>query len=235
MENKIYQIGVIGLGDISAVYLNNLKLYDNVALLACAARHLEKAEAAAQRYGIPRAYANAAELLADPDVDIVLNLTLPEAHGPINLAALQAGKHVYTEKPLAATLPEAAAIMQEAEARGLYVGCAPDTFLGGRLQACRALIDDGTIGEVFGVGAYVVSHGHEWHHPNPDFFYQPGAGPLLDIGPYYVTALLSLLGPVKTCSALSTRAFDTRTIESSPPRRNYSGHRRHPHCRQPGI
>ncbi len=216
--SKIFQIGVVGLGDISAVYLDNLKKYDNVALLACASRGLDKAQTIADAHEIPCAYKDVDALIADPDIDIILNLTVPEVHGAINLAALRAGKHVYSEKPLAATLAEATEIMDEAERRGLYVGCAPDTFLGGRLQACRELIDNDSIGRVIGAGAYVVSHGHEWHHPNPDFFYQPGAGPLLDIGPYYMTALLALLGPVKRCSAMSSRAFDKRTIETLPRR-----------------
>ena len=159
-------------------------------LLACSCRSLKKAKQLAKVHDIPRPYGSTAELLADSDIDVVLNLTLPEVHGPITLAALEAGKHVYTEKPLAKNRDEGAAIMALAGAKNLVVGSAPDTFLGGRLQACRALIDSGKIGRITGASAFVVSHGHEWHHPNPDFFYQPGAGPLLDIGPYYMTLCL---------------------------------------------
>jgi len=211
------RVGVIGIGDISNVYLNNLKNYpDVVEVVACASRGLEKAQRKAAEHNIPKAYASADELIAAPDIAIVLNLTIPEVHARYNLAALNAGKHVYSEKPLAATFAEGKAIMDLAKEKGLYVGCAPDTFLGGRLQTCRKLIDDGTLGEIKGASAFVVSHGHEWHHPNPNFFYQPGAGPLLDIGPYYMTALLSLLGPVKSICAMSNRAYDTRTIQTEP-------------------
>ena len=185
-------------------------------MLGCAGRSLEKAQAKAKQHGIERAYANADALIADADIDIILNLTLPAAHAEINLNALRAGKHVYTEKPLAATLEEGKDILELARERGLMVASAPDTFLGARLQTCRKLIDEGVIGEVTAASAFVLTHGHEWFHPNPEFFYQQGAGPLLDIGPYYVTALLSLLGPVKRCSAMSRKTFATRTIHSEP-------------------
>ncbi|NDL67263.1 Gfo/Idh/MocA family protein [Anaerotalea alkaliphila] len=213
---KKFKVGVLGLGDISDVYISNLQNYAIVEVAACASRGLEKAQAKAARHGIPKAYASPAELLSDPEIDIILNLTLPEVHGSLNLAALEAGKHVYSEKPLAATLEEAKKVMDLAKRKGLSVCCAPDTFLGSRLQTCRQLIDEGRIGRVTGAAAFVVSHGHEWHHPNPDFFYRRGAGPLLDIGPYYITALLSLLGPVRSCCAMANRAFDRRTIESEP-------------------
>jgi len=213
---KTFMVGVIGIGDISDVYIRNLQKYPIVKVLACAGRSLDKAQAKALQHGIERSYANAAELIADPDIDIVLNLALPAVHAEINLAALRAGKHVYTEKPLAATLEDGRTIMDLARARGLTVASAPDTFLGARLQTCRKLIDDGVIGEVTAACAFVVSHGHEWFHPGPEFFYQHGGGPLLDIGPYYVTALLSLLGPVKRCSAMAKKTFSTRTIESEP-------------------
>lgn len=213
---KTFNVGVIGIGDISDVYIRNLQKYGIVKVLACAGRSLVKAQEKAKLHCIERPYACAAALIADVDIDIVLNLTLPNAHAEINLAALKAGKHVYTEKPLAATLEEGRAILELAHANGLMVASAPDTFLGARLQTCRKLIDDGVIGEVTAASAFVVSHGHEWFHPGPEFFYQPGAGPLLDIGPYYVTALLSLLGPVKRCSAMARKTFLTRTVHSEP-------------------
>lgn len=214
-----FNVGVIGIGDISDVYIANLKHYaDIVEVLACAGRSLDNAQRKAAEHGIPKAYADAGALIADPEVHIVLNLTVPAAHAELNLAALRAGKHVYTEKPLAATVAEGAQIIALASERGLRVGCAPDTILGGRLQTCRRLIDDGTIGDIVGASAFVVSHGHESFHPNPDFFYQPGGGPLLDIGPYYMAALLSLLGPATRCSAMARRTFSTRTIVSEPRR-----------------
>jgi predicted dehydrogenase len=211
-----FNVGVIGIGDISDVYIRNLQTYGIVRVLACAGRDLAKAQAKALEHGIPRAYATPSELIADPDVHIVLNLTVPAVHAEWTMAALQAGKHVYTEKPLATTVADAQQILALATERGLVVGCAPDTFLGGRLQTCRQLIDSGRIGEVTGASAFVVSHGHEWFHPNPAFFYQPGGGPLLDIGPYYITALVALLGPATRCCAMARRGTATRTIQSEP-------------------
>ena len=190
---KKLRVGVIGIGDISNVYLNNLKKYDAVEVVACASRGLEKAQRKAAEHGIPKAYASGMELIADPDIDLVLNLTTPQAHYEYNLAALKAGKHVYTEKPLAMTFAEGKELVELAKEKGLLIGCAPDTFLGGRLQNIRELIDSGRLGRITGGGAWFVGHGHEFHHPAPAFFYQPGAGPLYDMGPYYVTALLSLL------------------------------------------
>jgi len=215
---KTFNVGIIGIGDISDVYIKNLKKYDVVEITACASRGLDKAQKKAAQFEIPKAYANGFELIADPEIDIILNLTTPAAHFELNKAALLAGKHVYTEKPLAATFAEAKTLIDLAADKGMYLGSAPDTFLGSRLQTCRELIDKGTIGEIVGAGAFVVSHGHEWFHPNPDFFYQIGGGPLLDIGPYYMTALLSLLGPIKTCAGMARRTFDRRVIESEPRR-----------------
>src|SRR5262249_40349917 len=146
----------------------------------------------------------------------VLDLTTPDAHASVNFAAIRAGKHVYTEKPLAATFTAAHALVEAAREAGVRVGGAPDTFLGARLQTCRARRADGRLGDGAGAGAFVVSHGHEWPHPSPAFFSQPGAGPLMDIGPYYVQALLSLLGPVEAVAGMASRTYATRTIESQP-------------------
>ncbi|MGJ9384799.1 Gfo/Idh/MocA family protein [Salipaludibacillus sp. CF4.18] len=213
---KKFNVGVIGIGDISDVYLDNLKKYDIVNVVACAGRSLDKAGKKAEQHAIPKAYATSQELIEDPDIDIILNLTVPAVHAELTMQALNAGKHVYSEKPLAATLEEAERILALAKEKGLYVGCAPDTFLGGRLQTCRKIIDEGRIGEVTAATAFVVTPGPEMFHPNPDFFYKPGGGPLLDIGPYYMTTLLSLLGPVKSCCAMSKRTRLKRTIESEP-------------------
>jgi predicted dehydrogenase len=211
-----FNVGVIGIGDISDVYINNLKTYDVVKVVACAGRDLEKARRKADAHGLRKAYATPQALVSDPEIDIVLNLTLPGVHAELTMMALEAGKHVYTEKPLAATFQEGRQVLDFAKGRGLTVCCAPDTFLGGRLQTCRKLIDDGSIGEVTAASAFVVSHGHEWFHTSPDFFYKRGAGPLLDIGPYYVTALVSLLGSAKRCAAMSKRTFGRRIVESEP-------------------
>jgi predicted dehydrogenase len=212
-----YGVGIVGTGDIFRVYAENLQRYpDIVHVTGCTGRDPERARLRAAELGLPRAYATVGELLADPAVDIVLDLATPDAHALVNLAAVRAGKHVYTEKPLAATFAEAAHVVDAARAAGVRVGGAPDTFLGSRLQTCRALLDDGRLGDVVGASAFVVSPGHEWHHPSPAFFYQPGAGPLMDIGPYYVQALLSLLGPVEAVAGMARRTSATRTIESQP-------------------
>lgn len=213
---KSFNVGVLGIGDISDVYINNLKKYGIVNVMACAGRDIEKARQKAAQHGMAKAYATPEELIADPSIDIILNLTPPAVHAELTLAALRAGKHVYTEKPLATTLADGERILALARERNLMVACAPDTFLGGRLQTCRKLIDEGRIGDITGASAFVVSHGHEWFHPNPAFFYQTGGGPLLDIGPYYLTALLSLLGPATRCCAMAKRTFNTRTVESAP-------------------
>ena len=214
-----FGVGVVGIGDISDVYLTNLARYgDVVRVVGCAGRDLDKARRKAAQHGLPKAYATAGELFADDEIEIVLDLATPDAHATLNLAALQAGKHVYSEKPLAATFAESRELLAVADAAGLRVGSAPDTFMGGRLQTCRRLIDDGRLGEIVGASAFFVSPGHEWHHPSPAFLYGPGAGPVLDIGPYYVTALLSLLGPVASVTAMASRTSPRRTIENGPRR-----------------
>ncbi|MCI1305561.1 MAG: Gfo/Idh/MocA family oxidoreductase [Lachnospiraceae bacterium] len=214
---KKFRLGVIGLGDISNAYLTNLQKFpDEVELTGCACRSLEKAQRKAEQYGFRKAYASGDELLADPEIDIVLNLTIPETHYYYNLAAIKAGKHVYSEKPLAATFEEGKEIVDLAKEKGLYVGCAPDTFMGARLQTFRRLIDEGVTGKIIAGTANCVCHGWEWFHPNPAFFYQPGAGPVLDIGPYYFTALLSLLGPVESVCAMGCRPQDERMIYGGP-------------------
>lgn len=211
------RIGVIGLGDICHAYLSNLQKYpDEVELYACACRSLQKAEAKKEQYGFKKAYASGDELLQDPDVDAVLNLTIPAVHYYYNIAALRAGKHVYTEKPLAATFAEGREIMEVAAEKGLYVGCAPDTFMGARLQTFRRLIDEGVTGKIVAGMANCICRGWEWFHPNPEFYYQKGAGPVLDIGPYYMTALLSLLGPVDTVTAMGVQPQQERMIYSEP-------------------
>ena len=210
-----YNVGLLGCGDICDIYFANCINSEILNMAACASLHEEKARKKALEYGIPKA-CSMDDLINDPQIDIILDLTIPEVHAKFNLAALEAGKHVYSEKPLAATLEDAQKIIALAKAKGLRVGCAPDTFLGGRLQTCRKAIDEGLIGEPTAAAAFVVSPGHEWHHPNPDFFYKPGGGPLLDIGPYYLTALVSLLGPVRRCCGFSKITFPERTIFYGP-------------------
>ncbi len=154
------------------------------------------------------------ELLADPEVDIVLNLTVPAVHASVNEQALKAGKHSYCEKPFALNYKEGAKTLKEAQKRKLRLGCAPDTVLGGGIQTCRKLIDEGAIGTPIAATANMKSHGPEGWHPNPDFFYQPGGGPLFDMGPYYLTSLVTMLGPVKSVMASSTVTFKERMVGS---------------------
>jgi predicted dehydrogenase len=208
-------VGIVGCGNISGIYLEAGKKWGILNIVACADIDLPRAQAQAAKYGIPKA-CSVAELLADPSIDIVVNLTVPQAHAQVALAALASGKSVYNEKPLALDREQARRMLDLAREKGLRVGCAPDTFLGGGLQTCRKLIDDGIIGEPIGASAFMMSHGPEGWHPNPDFFYQPGAGPMFDMGPYYLTALTSLLGPVRRVTGSTRVSFPERVISSEP-------------------
>ena len=208
-------IGIIGCGNISSTYLNAPRLFGNLRITSCADIDLARARVQAEKFGIPRA-CSVEELLADPDVEVVINLTVPTAHAEISLAALAANKSVYSEKPLATTCADGQAILQAAQEKGLRVGCAPDTFLGGGLQTCIKLINDGAIGTPVAATAFVVNHGMEGWHPDPFFFYQPGAGPLFDLGPYYLTALIAMLGPISRITGSSRITFPERTITSAP-------------------
>jgi predicted dehydrogenase len=207
-------IGVIGCGNISDSYLKGAARSKLLRVKAVADVQPEAAQARAREYGVAAVDVDA--LLADPDIAIVVNLTIPAAHAPVSLQILEAGKHVYLEKPLATRFADARPVMQAAAAKGLRIGCAPDTFLGAGHQASRYAIDAGRVGEPVGGAAAVLSHGMEHWHPNPAFFYQHGGGPIHDLGPYYVTQLVNLLGPVARVSAEASTAFKTRTISSEP-------------------
>ena len=205
----VTHVGIIGCGNISSAYVNGCRAFEHLRLAAVADIRPEVAQARAAEYGL--ACAGSVEaLLADPDIDIVVNLTVPDAHAAVSLAILEAGKHVYSEKPLAVERAGGRAILDAAAARGLRVGCAPDTFLGGGLQTCRKLIDDGAIGRPVAAVAFMLGHGPEGWHPNPAFFYRRGAGPLFDMGPYYLTALIHLLGPVERVAAMARASFAER-------------------------
>lgn len=206
-------IGIIGAGNISSIYLENAARFRNTRVQAIADLNLDRARAQAEKYGVPEVL-SVEELLNHPDIVAVVNLTIPAAHADIALQAVRAGKHVYNEKPLSIRLEEAQQLLQEAGEQGLRVGCAPDTFLGGGLQNARKLLDEGAIGEVIGFHAAMLSRGPERWHPDPEFFYQPGAGPLFDMGPYYLTAIAALLGPVASVSGFSRASFPERTIRS---------------------
>ena len=209
------KVGIMGCGKISGIYLENSAKLDGLEVVACADLMPERAQSQAEAHGVPKAY-TPDELLGDPEVEVVLNLTVPAVHAEVSMAALGAGKHVYTEKPLAVDLEDGRRMLDFAGERCLLVGCAPDTFLGGGLQTCRKLIDEGAIGEPVAATAVMMSHGPEDWHPDPDFFYQPGAGPMFDIGPYYLTALATLIGPVRRVSGSARATFPERTITSDP-------------------
>ena len=209
------RVGLIGCGRISDIYIQNCQTFPEIDLAACASLDITESRAKAAAYGIPKV-CTPQNIFDDPTIEAVLNLTIPAAHAEISLAALRAGKHVYAEKPLATSLDQGQAILDLAQAKGLLVGNAPDTFMGGRWQSCRALIDQGVIGKPIGAQVFVGTHGVERHNPNPDFYYQTGGGPLLDLGPYYLTALVFLLGPLSRVSGLARRTFDRRQIENGP-------------------
>jgi len=210
-------IGFVGCGDISGIYLTNItSLFKDLKIIGVVDLIRERSEKAAKEYNISKVYNDMHELFADPEIDIVLNLTRPYEHYDVSIAALKAGKHLYSEKPLGASLDEANKIMALAKEKNLYVGGAPDTFLGAGLQTCRKLIDEGEIGDVFGASAYMVCRGHESWHPDPEFYYKYGGGPMLDMGPYYLTAMVSLLGAVKTVTGMTKISLGERLITSQP-------------------
>lgn len=207
-------IGIIGTGNISDAYLKAAPGFPVLRVVACADINMEAAQAKAAAYGIEALEVSA--LLADPRIGIVLNLTTPQHHVSVGLQAIAAGKHVYSEKPLAVEMADAARLVDAAAKAGLRAGCAPDTFLGGSHQTARAALDAGLIGEVVAGSAAMMVPGHEIWHPNPDFYYQPGGGPMLDMGPYYLTCLVNMLGPVAAVTGAVKAAYQTRTIGSGP-------------------
>ena len=213
-ESKV-KVGVVGCGNISGIYFTNAKKLKDIEVVAVADLVRERAEAKAKEFGIGRV-CRVKEMLADPEIEIILNLTIPKAHASVALAALRAGKSVYNEKPLAIRLEDGRRILRLAKSKGLRVGCAPDTFLGGGMQTCRKLIDDGAIGRPVAATAFMLCHGHESWHPDPEFYYQVGGGPMFDMGPYYLTALVSLMGPVKRVTGSARITFPKRTITSAP-------------------
>lgn len=207
-------IGIIGCGNISAAYLRLAPAFRGLQVRAVADMNMAAAQARAEEFDTRAQSVD--DLLANPDIDVVINLTIPDAHFAVSKAILAAGKHVYSEKPLTLTLAEGLELRALAAAKGLAVGCAPDTFFGGAHQLARALIDEGRIGTITAGGAAVLSHGMEHWHPNPDFFFLPGGGPMLDMGPYYIANLINLIGPVRRVAALTSAASPTRTISSEP-------------------
>ncbi|EJJ30731.1 Gfo/Idh/MocA family protein [Rhizobium sp. CF142] len=207
-------VGIIGCGNISTTYFSLSPLFKGLKVLACADINVQAAKQRAEEYSVKAQTIE--ELLANDEIDVVVNLTIPDAHYPVSKAALEAGKHVYSEKPLVLSLEQGEELRRIAKEKGLSVGCAPDTFLGGAHQLARKFVDDGGIGRITSGACYVMGPGMEMWHPNPDFFFLPGGGPILDMGPYYIANLINLIGPVKRVGGMTSMASETRTITSQP-------------------
>ena len=208
------RVGIIGCGNISETYFECQNLFNNFNVVACADINIEAAKSSAEKYNV-KAF-SVDDILANDDIDVIINLTIPAAHKEIIMKSLNAGKHCFSEKPLAMNFNEGLEISELASSKNLYVGCAPDTFLGAAGQKARSLIEDKKIGDVV-LGTFnLMSHGMEHWHPNPDFFFKPGAGPVFDVGVYYITQLVNLIGPIKSISSLSGTATPERTITSEP-------------------
>lgn len=212
--SKTYGVGILGAGVISTSYLRLAPLFKGLEVRAVADIIPEAAKTRAEEFDTVAQTPD--EMLANSELDIIVNLTIPEVHYQITKQILSAGKHAYSEKPLVLSVEEGLDLKKESEARGLQVGCAPDTFLGGAHQQARHIIDGNEIGQITSGTCHVMSAGMEAWHPNPDFFFRPGAGPVLDVGPYYVANLINLVGPVKRVTAFANAAQSERTIGSGP-------------------
>lgn len=211
------RIGIVGIGAISGIYLENIThLFRDIEIIGVCDLIRERAENAQKKYSIPKLYENMHELFADPEVDIVLNLTRPYEHFEVTKGALLAGKPVYTEKPLGASWEEGLELVRLAEEKGLWIAGAPDTYMGAGIQTCRKLIDSGAIGDIVGATAFMTCRGHETWHPDPAFYYKYGGGPMLDMGPYYITALVNLIGGVRRVGGMTSVPFRERLITSQP-------------------
>jgi predicted dehydrogenase len=211
---KKVKVGIIGCGKISAAYFKGCKAFQILDVAACSDINMACAEEAGKEYGC--AAVQAKDMLANPEIEIVVNLTIPKVHAEVDIAALEAGKHVYSEKPLSVSREEGKKVLDVAKRKGLLVTCAPDTFMGGGGQTARKVIDDGWIGQPVAATAFFASHGPEGWHPNPAFLYHHGAGPMLDIGPYYITAMVNLMGPITRVTGSTRITFPERMITSQP-------------------
>jgi len=212
--SKTLGIGILGCGNISAAYMRLAPLFRGIEVRACADISEEAAKARAGEFNLRQETVEG--LLAADDIDVIVNLTVPAAHFDVSKSILEAGKHVYSEKPFVLSVEQGEALAAIAKTKGLRVGSAPDTFLGGAHQLARHLIDTGAVGKITSGTCFVQSPGMEMWHPNPDFFFKPGGGPILDLGPYYVSNLVQLLGPVKRVTAMSSSGSAERTITSQP-------------------
>lgn len=214
---KTYGVGIIGAGNISEAYLRLAPLFKGIEVRAVADIKPEAAKARSEQFGV--AAQTPDELLKNSEIDVVVNLTIPAAHYQVSMDAISAGKHTYSEKPFVLSLDEGEALKKAAEERNLRVGSAPDTFLGGAHQQVRNLVDSGKLGRIASGTTHIMSRGAEHWHPNPDFFYQPGAGPVLDMGPYYITDLVQLIGPVRRVTAFTGMARTERLVTAEGPQK----------------
>jgi predicted dehydrogenase len=215
MATETLGVGIIGCGNISTIYMQNMAKFTGLRLVACADVRADAAAAQATAHGCEALTIEA--LLSRPDIAIVVNLTTPTAHYEVSHAALSAGKHVFGEKPITVEAAHAAALVAEAERRGLKIGCAPDTFLGAGGRTAREAVDSGRIGNVLSGTCFLMSHGMEHWHPDPTFFFKPGGGPILDMAPYYLAALVNLLGPVESVQARASAGFAERIVSADGP------------------
>jgi len=216
MKGRSVRVGIIGCGNISGIYFKNMcEVFEALEVVAAADLVRERAQAAAQAHRGVKAM-TVEELLADKTIDIVVNLTIPKAHAQVALAAVKAGKSVHNEKPLTIAREDGKKLLKSAKAKGVLVGAAPDTFMGAGIQTCRKLIDDGWIGTPIAATAFMTCHGHESWHPDPEFYYKAGGGPMFDMGPYYLTALVTLMGAVKRVTGSARITFPERMITSQP-------------------
>lgn len=219
-NEAILRIGVVGCGSISLAYMRNAALFRGVRITACADLNMAAAKARADQFGLKAMDVD--DLVSDKDVDLVLNLTIPAAHYDISMRALSAGKHVFTEKPLGVTADEGRRLVAEAKGRGLALGSAPDTFLGAAGRHARRLMETGAIGKPVTGTAFMMGRGMEHWHPDPSFYYQPGAGPVMDMGPYYLSMMVNLMGPVRRVQAVATSGQEERLITADGPKKNTS-------------
>lgn len=213
-------VGIIGCGTISGIYMQNMSRFPGLALVACADIRADAAQAAAAKHGASARSIDA--LLNSPDVDIVVNLTIPVAHFAVSRAAVRAGKHVFGEKPLCIEPEQGHELVAEAERRSVKLGCAPDTFLGPGGRLAREVIDCGRIGSVLSGTCFLMSHGMEHWHPDPEFYFKPGGGPILDMAPYYLAALVNLIGPIASVQARTSTGFAERIVSAEGPRKGHA-------------
>ena len=217
-KDTVLRIGVVGCGSISLAYMRNAALFRNVRITACADINPAAAKARAEQFGLRAC--SVEDLIAAQDIDLILNLTIPAAHHDISMQALLAGKHVFTEKPLGVTGAEGRSLVTTAKGKGLALGSAPDTFLGAAGRLARRMISSGAIGRPVTGTAFMMGRGMEHWHPDPGFYYQPGAGPVMDMGPYYLSMMVNLMGPVRRVQAVATSGQQERLITAEGPKKN---------------